>query len=415
MRRIAILLLAGAALAFQNSPEPEHKPVELRSPVQDKNFYLLSAIERTAPARDAVKKDPTLARMAAQRLAAIDYAVKTCELGIECNTGAFRWSEGQIDEAARALAGLYATSPAVHEMIDGPLRASGMYVRYGESAGADLVQRAWADSMHGIDHAIDVYGFGKPPRYPAIDSITYDPKSEGYRRIVQHLVAVLQDDRDSLDLVFSASLRFAVELMLLNHRDEAGRFEPLETGENAAALRQIASIDWNRYSYTVIVVPGSGNERPGVRLSPNGMLRDEVAAKRYRDGKAPLILVSGGYVHPNQTEFAEAIEMKHDLMSRFGIPEAAVIVDPHARHTTTNLRNAARLMYRYGVPFDRKALVTTDLAQSRSIETPAFEKRCNAELGYMPVRVLGRISMFDLEFLPLKDSLQADPQDPLDP
>jgi hypothetical protein len=33
--------------------------------------------------------------------------------------------------------------------------------------------------------------------------------------------------------------------------------------------------------------------------------------------------------------------MKHDLMARFGIPADSIIVDAHARHTTTNMRNAA--------------------------------------------------------------------------
>jgi hypothetical protein len=266
-----------------------------------------------------------------------------------------------------------------------------------------------------MNRAIEVYGLGKAPRYPPIDSITGDPKSEAWRRIVQHLVALLQDNRDTLDLTWSGSLRFALELMTLNNRDEAGRFEPMEAGENAAAFRRVKTIDWSRYPYTAIVVPGSGNDRPGVRLSPNGKLRDEIAVKRFREGKAPFLLVSGGFVHPNQTEFAEAIEMKRDLMTRFGIAEDAILVDPHARHTTTNLRNAARLLYRYGIPFDRKALVTTDLSQSQYIEAAGFAKRCSEELGYMPVRLLTRKSVFDLEFLPLAASLQADPADLLDP
>jgi hypothetical protein len=145
------------------------------------------------------------------------------------------------------------------------------------------------------------------------------------------------------------------------------------------------------------------------------MLRDEIAARRFRDGKAPFILTSGGHVHPSQTEYSEAIEMKRDLMERFHIPAEAIVVDPHARHTTTNMRNAARLLYRYGFPFERKALVTTDLSQSQYIENPDFAKRCASELGYMPFRLLGRTSPFDLEFLPLIESLQIDPQDPLDP
>jgi hypothetical protein len=278
-----------------------------------------------------------------------------------------------------------------------------------------MLQRAWNECLRGIDRAIDVYALGKPPRYSAIDSITYDPKTDAYRRVLQHASAFLEDDRDSLDLAWSASLRFALEAMFLNHRDEAGRFEPLEQGENAAAYRLMKSIDWNRYPYTAIVVPGAGGDRPGIRLSPYGKLRDEIAAKRYREGTAPLVIVSGGFVHPSQTEYSEAIEMKRDLMARFHIPEGAILVDPHARHTTTNLRNAARLLYRYGVPFDRKALVTSDPGQSASIESKAFVKRCQDELGYLPYRILSRTSAFDLEFLPMLESLQADPRDLLDP
>jgi hypothetical protein len=78
--------------------------------------------------------------------------------------------------------------------------------------------------------------------------------------------------------------------MLLNHRDQAGRFEPMEKGENAAAFHRVKSIDWSRYPYTAIVVPGAGSDRAGIRLSPSGKLRDEIAATRYRDGKAPFAL-----------------------------------------------------------------------------------------------------------------------------
>jgi hypothetical protein len=158
------------------------------------------------------------------------------------------------------------------------------------------------------------------------------------------------EPHDGINLFFAPSLRSASELMFLNHRDEAGRLEPLERTENAKAVAHIPAVDWSRYPYTAIVIPGAGNDRPDVRLSPGGKLRDEIAAKRFHEGKAPFLIASGGYVHPERTEYAEPIEMKRDLMTRFGIPEDAIIVDPHARHTTTNMRNAARLMYRYGVP-----------------------------------------------------------------
>ena len=411
----ALLILLGIAAAQQKTVEPSRAPVKLEAPVQDKNFYLFSMIERTPEVRAAVSGDPTLARIDRARISALDDAAKSCRTDLGCYASRFQWSEEQSAEASRALAALYRTSAAVRKWIDGPLRASGLYVRYNDLSGDAFLERAWSDCIRGVNRMIDVYGIGKAPRYPAIDSMTYDATSEGYRRVVQSLAAVLEDDRASFDLFFAPSMRFALELMFLNHRDEAGRCEPMELGENSPAFQHVKSVEWGKYPYSVIVVPGAGNDRPGVRLSPGGKLRDEIAAKRFREGKAPFILVSGGFVHPARTEYSEAIEMKRDLMNRFGIPADAIIVDPHARHTTTNMRNAARLMYRYGIPFDKKAMVSTDLSQSQYIENPNFEKRCIDELGYQPSKLLGRTSSFDLEFLPVRDSLQADPQDPLDP
>jgi 8-oxo-dGTP pyrophosphatase MutT (NUDIX family) len=140
-----------------------------------------------------------------------------------------------------------------------------------------------------------------------------------------------------------------------------------------------------------------------------------LAAERWRQRKAPFVVVSGGYVHPNQTPFAEAIEMKRALVEELGLPESAIVIDPHARHTTTNLRNAARLLFRYGVPVDRPALVTTDTGQSAYIESEGFAERCRKELGYLPYRLGRRLSRFDQEFWPLLDSLHADAVEPLDP
>jgi hypothetical protein len=412
-----LCLFSVTAWSQQHVTEPAHVPLrfEPAGASQDKNFWLLSQFEKALGVRGALKADPALAKLMAAKLGALDNAAKSCGPDLDCHTAAFRWKDADASAAGDALAALYPGSPALKSLADVQLRASGMYVRYQKSEGGELLRQAWLDCVRGINHIIDVYAAGKPPRYPAIDSMTWDPKSDAWRRTIANLTAVLEDDRASLDGFWSPSLRFAMEAMSLNSRDETARHEPMEMRENAAAFRRIKAIDWTKYPYSVIVVPGSGSDRPGVRLSPNGKLRDDLAAKRYRDGKAPFILVSGGYVHPDHTEYAEAIEMKRDLSTRLGVPADAILIDPHARHTTTNLRNAARIIYRYGMPFSGKALVTTDPSQSQMIESPAFEKRCLTEMSHMPVKLAGRISPFDLEFLPLIEALHADPADPLDP
>ncbi len=380
-------------------------------PLQDKNFYLLTLLERSS----AIQSDPALSKIHTARLEALLTAANTCQLDVPCYSKALRFSPEQTAEISTALASLYQTSPALKALVDGPLKQSETYIRYNEEGGEGLLTKAWAACAAGLNRLIDVYALGLPPRYPAIDGMLYDPKAATWHRLVQTLVSVIEDDRASLHTFFAPSLRFGLELLNTNHRDEAARFEPLESGENAAAVKAIKTTVWSRYPYSVIVVPGAGADRPGLALSSFGKLRNEIAAKRYRDGKAPFILVSGGYVHPDRTPYAEALEMKKDLVTRLGIPAAAVIIDPHARHTTTNMRNAARLIYRYGMPFTKTVLVATDAGQSQYIEAAAFQKRCQDELGYVPYKLLGRTSPFDLEVLPLKTSLQIDPQDALDP
>ena len=119
---------------------------------------------------------------------------------------------------------------------------------------------------------------------------------------------------------------------------------------------------------------------------------------------------------PSTIRVAEPVDAVRDALVRdFGVPPEAIFIDPHARHTTTNLRNASRLVLRYGLPGDRTLLITTDQSQSAYISGKEFHDRCVRELGYQPGVVGKRLSPFDLEFVVSAASLHADSRDPLDP
>ena len=107
--------------------------------------------------------------------------------------------------------------------------------------------------------------------------------------------------------------------------------------------------------------------------------------------------------------------MKKFVMEKYKIPANAILIEPHARHTTTNFRNGARLAFRYQLPTDLKALVTSSedhIAYSTSEE---FRTRCVKELGYFPMEFITRVSPVEAEFKPSLASLFFDPNDPLDP
>jgi hypothetical protein len=410
-RAAAFCLLIGTLLGA----EPARTPLVLRDPLQDKNFYLLSSIESTPEIRDLVKGDPALARIGTGKRAALRRAQDSCAADAACYAQAMRWSDDEVAQASAALAAL-GINPAMSRFVDGALRESGVFQRYSSDTAAALLKNAWQDAAGKMNRVIDQLAL--PPHIPAgapPGLTAYDVKSPSFARMMQILTAVVASEPESLELFFEPSLRFTMELLRLHGRDEAARHEPLETGENRSALARIRTMDWARYPYTVILTLGSGPELADVALSPIGRLRLQLAAREFREKKAPFILVSGGYAHPNRTPYNEALEMKKALRNDFGVPEDAIIVEPQANRTTTNLRNAVRLMYRYGVPFDRKGLILTDQLHSATIEAPAFRDRCLRDYGYEPVNILSRVSPFDLEFTPRIDSLHVSALDFVDP
>ncbi|RYY13730.1 MAG: YdcF family protein, partial [Chitinophagaceae bacterium] len=139
----------------------------------------------------------------------------------------------------------------------------------------------------------------------------------------------------------------------------------------------------------------------------------DMAVEQYRQGKAPYIMVSGGHVHPSKTRYCEAVEMQKYLVNRHQIPANAIIIEPHARHTTTNLRNAARLVYLFGIPDHQRIMIVTDVFQSTYI--PMMSGRFMDELGYLPYRGLERNRDGRITFLPDRAALRINPYDPLDP
>jgi hypothetical protein len=414
LRRILPAVFA-VAVSHASFSQAIARPLRMHAPAQDKNFYLLSLLQQNPPVRTVLMSDPTLALVVAERERFVAFSLRTCKQDPICTLKAFLWTDEEIRNVSLALAHIYADNPSMQHLVDGNLRSSGAYILYQKRDGAALLVNAWEICARGLNDVISVYGLGLPPRYPLIDSISFDVKSLDYQQQITSLVSQISRDAVPSSLFFDPTLSTALQLLTMNHRDEAGRLEPMEAGVNAAAVQAMAKTQWANYPYSVIVVPGAGPGDLNTPLSPAGRNRAALAAEAYHAGKAPLILLSGGFVHPSQTRFSEALEMKKALLQDYSIPEAALLVDPHARHTTTNMRNAAREIYRYGMPFNKPALVVSDAAQIGYIASQSLADRCLRELGYLPYQILDRPSETHLVFLPRVESLQQDPIEPLDP
>lgn len=407
-------LLANSALAqkaaLDTSGFDGNYRLSLPKPVQDKNFYLLSLFQRNLQVRKLLSQNKVLRQIANDRGLALKRAASCDNVG--CIDELVRFDSPAIEAVAAELQTL-ANRPEFRHLAKTDMRPSGVFIKYNNQSDAQLFVAAWKDAAAGLNRILSVYGLGKDPRYKDIDRVSYDVSTEAYRNLLKAKIAEIRLSKDSL--FFEPALNFALALLEINRRDEAGRYEPLEQGENKAAVQNLKKIKWSDYPYSFILVLGSGGRDLSTRISPIGAQRTDVAAQLFLQHKAPLLIVSGGFVHPMQTPYCEAIEMKKYLMDKYKIPETSILVDPHARHTTTNFRNSARLAFRYGIPTDRTALVTSSETHIASSASEEFRIRCLNELGYFPIEYIKRISPVEAEFKPSVASLFFDASDPLDP
>ena len=382
--------------------------LSLPKPVQDKNFYLLSLFQRDQQARKLISQNRTLRELAKDKILALNKA-GTCD-NMSCFDQLMRFNDQTIDAVATELQEL-AKTPQFKRLAQTDLRPSGVFIKYYEQSDEQMFVAAWKDAAAGLNRILSVYGLGKDPRYKDIDKVSFDVASEAYTNLVKAKIAQIKLSK--APLFFEPTLSFALGLLEINRRDEAARYEPLELGENKAAVRNLRNLKWSDYPYSFILVLGSGPS-DSARLSGIGAQRSDVAAQLFLQKQAPLIIVSGGHVHPMQTPYCEAIEMKKYLMEKYKIAETSILVDPYARHTTTNFRDAARLAFRYQIP-TALALVTSSEDHIASVTRDEFRTRNLNELGYFPVDFIKRVSAVTAEFKPSITSLFFDANDPLDP
>jgi hypothetical protein len=413
---VALLLfffLISAACSF--SQNPQYKLLKGKSIVQSKNYYLLTLFEELPDVKKLLTGDSVLVRIAKNKTDNLFQSLQTCGKDAACYTDKMKFSETEIKTVEERLNALFTKDNALGKLVQNHLVQSGTYILFKNSSPVELLIKAWQQDARGINFAIGVYAEGKKPNYPKIDSFSITKNdSSNYVNLLYNTASLLTVECKNNALFFATPLTAALCFLEMNERNQVADFEPMIEGENKAAYNRAKTINWNNYKYSVIEIPGYGPEDPTVALSAEGMLRCRLAAIQYKKGLAPFIVPSGGKVHPYKTKFCEAIEMKKFLMEQLAIPENAIIIDPHARHTTTNMRNTVRLMYRYGMPFSKPGITCTTKGQSSMISSTLIA-RCLRELQEAPYKNGMRLSETEVEFYPLIEALHINPLEPMDP
>lgn len=377
----------------------------------DKIFPLFSELAADSMLSIALQEDALLARCRKRYTVRVAHCLDTCTSAYSL-AQSLKWREEEIDSVLTGLLTLYNKKMCGSGFIL-RLKKSRTCIAYEHNDAKALLQQAWHDAARGMNRIYDVYIAAVPPYYAAIDSIMTDVRSEsGLKRLCDTIRNTLMS-HENTRAFYALPVSCAIKALLLSARDEAIRYEPIVAGINKEAYQQVARVRFSDYQYAAILVPGFGPEIPGLNIDPRSIKRCEMAAEQYRKKLAPFIIVSGGHVYPAGTPFSEAVEMKKYLVERLGIPPGVIITEPYARHTTTNVRNAARLVYLFGLRENKPVLVSTDSLQTQMVINLAA--RCKRELGYVPFRNVKQLGTTASSFYPVAEAFQVNVKDPLDP
>lgn len=357
--------------------------------VQDKDWYLLTVLQQVPEAKAALMADPTLLAIAQTREAKLRNAAGKCDADPGCLAAQVAWTPDEITATAAQVGKVLAKTSVAQKH----LRPSGRYALYVTKTDEALLTAATTDALHTLQAVFNGYEAGRLDINSSLFNV-----GKAHPEVLQF---------------FEPLLWAAIDGMKAKNEDQAGRDEPLADGQNKAALERMKTIDWSKWRFSVVLGLGWGPEDDSP-LSLLGQQHSDIVADRFLAGLAPFIMLTGGHVHPTDaTPYSEALEMKKYLMKTYNIPENAILVDPHARHTTTNMRNIARQFMMYGMPMDKPGLLSTEVSQA--FYTLHIDVRCTEDLGYLPYRSVQSLSTEDNCFLPAAEAMFYDARDERDP
>lgn len=392
---------------------------DLSNPILTRNFYALAKIMDQNQASALLESKPALSAIRSQMIANFNNEIVKNTVTVNSIGLSLKFTDSQINSIIEDI-GNSADETSLKTIIDNHLKLSGAYQLYSDYTRKNYLKYAVRECLKGINQIIDVYTQNVVPLDAISDLGLYHATKDTYKA---EYLSVLKAASLKLEfvedkLVFEPSLKFALMLLKLNTREEAGAFEPLETGENLKAITYLKNIKWDDYPYASMLLLGDSPNSAGddINLSKSAKIRVGYAVDNLKAGLVPVVIISGANVYPNLTPYFEAIEMKKYMMLTYDIDEKQIIVDPHGRHTTSNVRNAARIIFKYKIPNSKKSIIVGTSSHINTIADPAFAKRCNTYYGYMPGVLGSRVSPTTLEYTPDVKSLTMQPSvDPLDP
>ncbi|HEX5555381.1 MAG TPA: hypothetical protein VFX43_19230 [Chitinophagaceae bacterium] len=103
------------------------------------------------------------------------------------------------------------------------------------------------------------------------------------------------------------------------------------------------------------------------------------------------------------------------MVSQLKVPADAIIMESHARHTMTSIRNANCIVFRNRMSEKKPVLGVSTASHITYIISERFKKVCMRDMGLVHYKDLKRIADDQIVYIPFFSSLQINAKELLDP
>lgn len=250
IRTVAVLSIA---ITLQTLSAQEKQPQSPQEWEIYKNYYLIYSFRNNTSLFQELHKDPAVQTMLNDRN-------KRFETGKDCPTtdcliDALKWKESEITALNNKFQGLFARNKSFQSFIEHTLYPSRKYSKSESLNPKEYLQKALLQDIKAMNNVIDIYGAGKKPNYPDIDSISFNVKDKNYIELLRNVRFDVAADTEKN--AFDQTLLSAIRLLEVNERWDAAMLEPLTKTENKEAYNKVKKTDFSKYPYASLLILGA--------------------------------------------------------------------------------------------------------------------------------------------------------------
>jgi dsDNA-binding SOS-regulon protein len=142
------------------------------SKVQDKNFYLFSAIRNSPELVLYLEQQNELSSLFTNKKNSITEVLKLDSIDARSVVNAYKFSDEDVKKVSSILRKELKSSKVLELLITKDLRPSGNYENFNSLDNQDFLVAVWELCAKGLNQSLSIYGLGEKGLYPKIDSVS---------------------------------------------------------------------------------------------------------------------------------------------------------------------------------------------------------------------------------------------------